>query len=73
LISYQIEQRNKGNVAAWITQFYIHINNPKKHQFELIHSFLADINTKGTGYKGMPTIFNRVIMIREEIYYLKKK
>ena len=73
MVSYQLEQRTKGIEEAWITQCYIHINNPKKHTFELIHSFLADINTKGTGNKGMPTIFNRVIMIREEIYYLKKK
>ena len=69
MVSYQLEKRTKGDEEAWITQCYIHINNPKKNTFELIHSFLADINTKG----GVPTIFNRVIMIREELYYLKKK
>ena len=73
MVSYQLEKRTKENEEAWITQCYIHINNPKKNTFELIHSFLADINTKGTDYEGKPTIFNRVIMIREEIYYLKKK
>ena len=73
MVSYQLEQRNNGDEEAWITQCYIYINNPKKHTFELIHSFLADINTKGTRQKGRPTIFNRVIMIREELYYLKKK
>ena len=76
MVSYQLEQRYDGDEEdeeAWITQCYIYINNPKKHKFELILSFLADINTKGTEYKGRPTIFTRVIMIREELYYLKKK
>ena len=68
MVSYQLEERNNGKERAWITQCYIYINNPKKHTFELILSFLADINTKG----AMPTIFNRVFINREGIYYLKK-
>ena len=72
MISYQIEQRTKGDELAWITQCYIYKYNPNKNQFELILSFLADINTKGTKWSGRPRIFNIVFINTEGIYYLKK-
>ena len=69
MVSYQIEKRTKEKEEAWITQCYIYMKNSKKHKFELILSFLADINTKG----GEPKIFNRVFINNEGIFYLIKK
>ena len=47
VISYQIELRKKDNEYAFITQCYIYKYNAKEYQFQIFHTFLADINTKG--------------------------
>ncbi len=48
LISYKLEQRKKDEEYAFVTYCYIYKYSPIKHKFLLFHSFLADINTKGT-------------------------
>ena len=48
LISYKLEQRKKDEEYAFVTYCYIYKYSPNQHKFLLFHSFLADINTKGT-------------------------
>ena len=64
--------KKKDEESACITQCYISKYSAKKHKFYEEHLILADINTKGTEWKGKPTIFNRVFINCEGIFYLQK-